>query len=86
MPEDLWHAIVNCDVAYDGRFYYGVVSTGVFCRPSCRSKTPKREHVRIFLTTGEARAAGFRPCKRCKPDLQSAACIPRDGEVDVTRA
>lgn len=45
--EEMWRAIVNCDVSYDGRFYYVMVSTGNFRRPSCKSKSPKREHVRV---------------------------------------
>lgn len=69
MKEHLWKAIVNGDLSYDGRFFYGVNTTGVFCRPSCNSRKPKREHVRIFSTIREAMAAGFRPCKRCRPDL-----------------
>ncbi|NGQ96782.1 methylphosphotriester-DNA--protein-cysteine methyltransferase family protein [Brevibacillus sp. SYP-B805] len=70
MNEEIWRAIVECDPAYDGQLYYGLVTTGVFCRPSCRSKTPKRENVRIFHTPSEARKAGLRPCKRCRPEEQ----------------
>ncbi|WP_225442457.1 Ada metal-binding domain-containing protein [Paenibacillus lycopersici] len=68
VSEDNWSAIVNCDAGQDGRFYYSVSTTGIFCRPSCKSRAPKREHVRIFDTAAGAAAAGFRPCKRCKPD------------------
>lgn len=55
------------DASQDGRFYYGVTSTGVFCRPSCPSRRPLRERVRFFATAAEAAQAGFRPCLRCHP-------------------
>lgn len=64
-----WAAVVSCDRAFDGRFLYGVTTTGIFCRPSCRSKTPLRENVVHFDDAGQAAALGFRPCKRCRPDL-----------------
>lgn len=63
-----WKAVVSCDKSYDGLFFIGVKTTGIFCRPSCRAKTPARENV-VFL--GDAKAAidaGFRPCKKCRPD------------------
>jgi len=68
-PEEMWKAVVNCDASYDGLFFYGVKSTRIYCRPSCKSKTPKRENVVFFETKEEAEKAGFRPCKRCRPDL-----------------
>ncbi|MFC4810345.1 bifunctional transcriptional activator/DNA repair enzyme AdaA [Paenibacillus sp. GCM10023250] len=68
-PSDAqWTAIVGCDAAHDGAFYYGVSTTRIFCRPSCKSREPMREHVRIFNIAADAAQAGFRPCKRCKPD------------------
>jgi AraC family transcriptional regulator of adaptative response / methylphosphotriester-DNA alkyltransferase methyltransferase len=68
MNEAVWKAIVECDPSFDGQFYYGLVTTGIFCRPSCKSKTPKREHVKIFETPEQAIQAGLRPCKRCRPE------------------
>lgn len=62
-----FEAIATCSVLDDARFWYGVATTGIYCRPSCRSKTPLRENVRIFGTPWAAEAAGFRPCKRCAP-------------------
>lgn len=56
------------DRAYDGRFLTGVVSTGIYCLPSCPAKNPKPENVRFFHRPEEARRAGLRPCKRCRPD------------------
>jgi AraC family transcriptional regulator, regulatory protein of adaptative response / DNA-3-methyladenine glycosylase II len=56
------------DRAYDGRFLTGVLSTGIYCLPSCPARSPKEENVRFFLSEEEARAAGLRPCRRCRPD------------------
>ena len=56
------------DASYDGVFFFGVKTTGIFCRPSCPSR-PKREHLEFFSSTGHAVRAGYRPCKRCQPEL-----------------
>lgn len=64
-----WNAVITNDGSYDGRFFYGVKSTGIFCRPSCASKSPKSKNVVFFNSREEAERAGFRPCKRCRPDL-----------------
>jgi AraC family transcriptional regulator of adaptative response / methylphosphotriester-DNA alkyltransferase methyltransferase len=65
---DKWQAVIECDKSYDGLFFYGVVTTGVFCRPSCRSKSPLRNNVLFFNGLDDAVKAGFRPCKKCRPD------------------
>jgi AraC family transcriptional regulator, regulatory protein of adaptative response / methylated-DNA-[protein]-cysteine methyltransferase len=62
-----WRAIVARDRHSDGGFWYGVATTGVFCRPSCASRRPRRDNVRFFASPGAATAAGFRACKRCAP-------------------
>lgn len=62
-----WASVLARDASQDGRFYYGVTSTGVFCRPSCPSRRPGRERVRFFATAAAAEQAGFRPCLRCRP-------------------
>jgi len=62
-----WKAIVAREQAADGHFYYAVKTTGVFCRPSCSSKMPNRENVEYFVNSQGAQAAGYRPCKKCKP-------------------
>ncbi|MGE5627019.1 MAG: bifunctional transcriptional activator/DNA repair enzyme AdaA [Solirubrobacterales bacterium] len=67
--DEKWSAVVNCDSSYDGKFFYGVKTTGVFCRPSCKSKEPLRENVMFFNNADEAAEFGMRPCKRCRPDL-----------------
>lgn len=68
--EEMGSAAAANDAAYDGRFFYAVQTTKVYCRPSCKSKRPNPENIRFFTTAAEAEAAGFRPCKRCRPDLQ----------------
>ncbi|MDH3915299.1 MAG: methylated-DNA--[protein]-cysteine S-methyltransferase [Chromatiales bacterium] len=60
-------ALAKRDKAYDGRFYYGVVTTGVFCRPSCAARPARPENIRFFADDKAALIAGFRPCKRCRP-------------------
>jgi len=62
-----WAAVMARDAAQDGNFFYGVRSTGVFCRPSCPSRRPRRENVQFFLTPEQAERAGFRACLRCRP-------------------
>ncbi|MBI4894053.1 MAG: bifunctional DNA-binding transcriptional regulator/O6-methylguanine-DNA methyltransferase Ada [Acidobacteria bacterium] len=66
--EARWQAVLRKDGAQDGAFVYGVLTTGVYCRPGCASRTPRRENVRFFNSPAEAEAAGLRACKRCKPD------------------
>jgi len=65
--EEQWKAIIENDKASDGKFFYAVETTGIFCRPSCKSRPPKKENVRVFQSADEARSEHFRPCKRCKP-------------------
>ena len=66
--EKAWQAFIRRDRAFDGRFVIGVVTTGIYCRPSCAARQPRRENVRFFADGGEARTAGLRACKRCRPD------------------
>lgn len=68
-----WAAVVVRDRAADGTFFYSVATTGVYCRPSCAARRPRPEHVRFHLTRAEAERAGFRPCRRCRPDQASPA-------------
>ena len=66
--EHLWHAIEARDPRFDGWVFAGVTTTGIYCRPSCPARTPKREHVRLFASAAAAQAAGLRACMRCRPD------------------
>lgn len=68
VPDAFWKAIVDNDASFDDQFFYGVKTTGIFCRPSCNSRLPKRENVRIFKNAYAALDENFRPCKRCRPD------------------
>jgi AraC family transcriptional regulator of adaptative response/methylated-DNA-[protein]-cysteine methyltransferase len=65
---EAWAAVLRRDRAFDGRFVTGVLSTGIYCRPSCAARHPARANVRFFAGGAEARAAGLRACKRCLPD------------------
>ena len=66
-----WAAVAARDAAKDGQFVYAVTTTGIYCRPSCGARRAKRENVRFYATIGAAERAGFRACKRCRPDAQS---------------
>jgi AraC family transcriptional regulator of adaptative response/methylated-DNA-[protein]-cysteine methyltransferase len=62
-----WAAVIERNSHFDGSFVYSVATTGVYCRPSCPGRLAKRMNVRFHATCADAEAAGFRPCKRCKP-------------------
>lgn len=66
--EARWAAVVARNKDFDGQFVTSVATTGVYCRPGCPARLPKRANVRFHATCADAEAAGFRPCKRCKPD------------------
>ena len=65
----LYRALSARDARFDGVFFVGVTSTGIYCRPICPAKTPKEANCRFFDTPAEAEQAGFRPCLRCRPEL-----------------
>ncbi len=71
--DDRWNAVRENRSDADGLFYYAVITTGIYCRPSCRSKLPNRDNVEYFATCDDALAAGYRACKRCKPTTISKA-------------
>lgn len=72
-PDDaLWRAVIERDPEQDGRFVYAVHTTGVYCRPVCPSRRANRTNVSFFKSALAARAAGFRACKRCRPDAPGA--------------
>ncbi|MBS0317541.1 MAG: helix-turn-helix domain-containing protein [Proteobacteria bacterium] len=68
-PDTCYLALKARDARFDGRFFTGVTSTGIYCRPVCRVKTPRRENCRFFGLAAQAERAGFRPCLRCRPEL-----------------
>lgn len=72
-PAGRWQAVLDRDAGQDGTFYYGVLTTGIFCRPSCASRKPHRDNVVFFEQAEEARQLGFRPCLRCRPLSRSGS-------------
>src|SRR5215468_2552175 len=68
-----WEAVCRRDGAADGSFYFSVKTTGVFCRPSCAARRPRRANVAFHATCADAERAGFRPCKRCRPNEPTLA-------------
>jgi AraC family transcriptional regulator of adaptative response/methylated-DNA-[protein]-cysteine methyltransferase len=76
-----WQAVLGRDARFDGAFVYAVRSTGIYCRPSCPSRRPRREHVVFFKLPRAAEGAGFRSCRRCRPS-QVASRDPRAARVE----
>jgi AraC family transcriptional regulator of adaptative response/methylated-DNA-[protein]-cysteine methyltransferase len=78
-PDAAWRAVLARDKGADGRFVTGVLTTGIYCRPSCAARHPKRENVRFFANGAEAAATGLRACLRCRPDevTREAAALER---------
>lgn len=65
----LYAAYKAKDARFDGRFFVGISTTGIYCRPVCRARLPKEEHCTFFLTAAQAEQAGYRPCLLCGPEL-----------------
>lgn len=88
--DTLWRRVQRHDAGADGLFVYAVTSTGIYCRPSCPSRRPRRDRVAFFPTPAMAEARGFRPCQRCRPDrpreLPAAAARVRQGCEAIARA
>ena len=82
-PAAKWHAVARRDAAADGSFVYAVRTTGVYCRPSCPSRRPHARNVIYFDTTAAAERAGFRPCRRCRPER---AVSPGEDALQRVRA
>ncbi len=94
--EHRWQAVLERRADADDRFVFAVITTGIFCRPSCRARHARRENVRFFANAQAAQQAGFRPCKRCQPDRPvderslaqkiTAACRLLEQETPITLA
>ncbi|WP_052360738.1 bifunctional transcriptional activator/DNA repair enzyme AdaA [Oceanobacillus manasiensis] len=80
--ELMWDAVVKCDKRYDGKFFYAVKTTGIFCRPSCKSKTPKYNNICFFENAADAIQQGSRPCKRCQSELSIVTFDPQQDIVE----
>jgi AraC family transcriptional regulator, regulatory protein of adaptative response / methylated-DNA-[protein]-cysteine methyltransferase len=78
-----WTSIVARDASSDGKFFYSVKTTGVYCRPSCAARLARPENVGFHATTKDAEKAGFRPCKRCKPNQPSIRFAIGESSVGV---
>ncbi len=91
--QTMWRAFAAKDATYDGLFYVAVRTTGVFCRPTCRARLPRRENVEFFARAEQAERAGYRPCKLCRPNETAAPPevvrrlveMARDGEGGAVR-
>lgn len=68
--EEMWEKIIACDRKYDGLFFTAVKTTKIYCRPSCRSRKPKKTSVQFYHDITEVEEAGFRACKRCQPEVE----------------
>ena len=83
---DAWGAFERRDRSWDGRVIGAVRTTGVYCKPSCPARRPRRENVEFFVDAEAARAAGYRPCLRCRPELAPGDDSWRRGDAVVARA
>jgi AraC family transcriptional regulator of adaptative response/methylated-DNA-[protein]-cysteine methyltransferase len=80
-PEELWQAVQSRDAGFDGAFVFAVRSTGIYCRPSCPARRPRREQVIFFSLPEAAKQAGFRACRRCHPEKANAG----DPQVELAQ-
>ncbi|MEH1903878.1 MAG: bifunctional transcriptional activator/DNA repair enzyme AdaA [Nostoc sp.] len=83
LEKTLWEAVLNRDPTFEGKLFYGVRSTRIYCRPICPSRRPNRNQVCFFESAQEAEIAGFRPCKRCQPQSET---VPNPGKAKVLAA
>jgi AraC family transcriptional regulator of adaptative response / DNA-3-methyladenine glycosylase II len=81
-----YRALSARDGRFDGRLFVGVKTTGIYCRPICPARTPKRENCRFFPSAAAAQTAGFRPCLRCRPEISPDAAAWRGTSNSVSRA
>jgi AraC family transcriptional regulator of adaptative response / DNA-3-methyladenine glycosylase II len=85
-PEICWRAWTARDRRFDGRFFMGVTSTGIYCRPGCPARIPARRNVRFYPSSAAAEAAGFRPCLRCRPETARGSAAAHGTSATVARA
>ncbi|HXZ50209.1 MAG TPA: Ada metal-binding domain-containing protein, partial [Usitatibacter sp.] len=78
--DQCWRALAAHDSRFDGRFFVGVATTRIYCRPVCTVRTPRKRNCRFFPSAAAAEAQGFRPCLRCRPEL-----APGHAAVDANR-
>ena len=80
-PDTAWKALATHDARFDGRFFVGVTSTRIYCRPVCRVRTPRRENCPFYPNAALAEQAGFRPCLRCRPELAPGLSLMDSSQV-----
>jgi AraC family transcriptional regulator, regulatory protein of adaptative response / DNA-3-methyladenine glycosylase II len=85
-PDICYRALQTRDPRFDGRLFVGVTSTGIYCRPICPARTPKRENCRFLPTAAAAQEAGFRACLRCRPEISPDLACSRGTSNSVSRA
>ncbi|MGH7998424.1 MAG: bifunctional DNA-binding transcriptional regulator/O6-methylguanine-DNA methyltransferase Ada [Brasilonema sp.] len=85
MEETLWQAVLHRDSSFDGKLFYGVRSTSIYCRPTCPSRRPNKNQVCFFQSSQEAETAGFRACKRCQPQYETAPNLTKAKILAVCR-
>ena len=85
-PDVCYRALQARDPRFDGRLFVAVTSTGIYCRPICPARTPRRENCRFFPTSAAAQAAGFRACLRCRPEISPELACWRGTSTTVSRA
>ena len=83
-PDICWPVLLARDARFDGRIFVGISSTGVYCRPVCSARTPKKEHCSFFPSAAAAEAAGYRPCLKCRPEL-APGLAPVDASPALAR-
>jgi AraC family transcriptional regulator, regulatory protein of adaptative response / methylated-DNA-[protein]-cysteine methyltransferase len=77
-----WQAVMDRDPSYDGRFVYGVATTGIYCRPTCPARRPSRDRVNFYETAEQAESAGYRACRRCHPQSEQP---PASRRIELVR-
>src|SRR5262245_52823969 len=85
-PDACYRAISTRDARWDGRIFFAVKTTGIYCRPVCPGRTPKRENLVYYPSAAAAQEAGFRPCLRCRPETAPDLAVWRGTSNTVTRA
>jgi AraC family transcriptional regulator of adaptative response / DNA-3-methyladenine glycosylase II len=85
-PTLCYQAMRTRDRRFDGRFFVAVTTTGIYCRPVCPARTPKRTNVRFYACAAAAEEAGFRPCRRCRPETAPGTPAWDGTSATVSRA
>src|SRR5215831_16516654 len=85
-PDLCWRAWVRRDRRFEGRFFMGVTSTGIYCKPGCPARLPARRNVRFYVSAAAAEGDGLRPCLRCRPDSLPGSAAAAGTSAIVARA